>query len=42
MQAIAVMATELPHDHVWARKQLPQLQMRGEVHDAVFLVGTET
>lgn len=41
MQAIAVMATELPRDHVWERKQLPQLQMGGEVHDAIFLVGTE-
>lgn len=42
MQAVAVMATELPPDHVWERKRLPQLQMGGKVYDAIFLVGTET
>lgn len=42
MQAIAVMATELPRDHAWERRQLPQLQMGGEVYDAIFLAGTET
>lgn len=42
MQAIAVMATDLLRDHVWERKQLPQLQMEGKVNDSIFLVGTET
>lgn len=42
MHAIAVMVTELPRDHVWERKWLPQLRKGGKVYDAIFLVGTKT
>lgn len=42
MQVIAVKATELPRYHIWERKRLPQLQMEGNIYDAIFLVKTET